>query len=87
MASVLNKTTLEFISSVNTPDYPEDKYIINPDMSAVAGVPQKYWKLAGSVPVPMTDTEKTAKDSLLKDKIPKVNCPYGYTDKCEYQNG
>jgi hypothetical protein len=47
MASVLNRTTKEFRGSVNTPDYDPDydpaDWIINPDLSAVSGEPNKYW--------------------------------------------
>jgi hypothetical protein len=43
MASVLNRTTKEFRGSVNTPDYDPADWIINPDLSAVSGEPNKYW--------------------------------------------
>lgn len=43
MASVLNRTTKEFRGSVNTPDFPVADWIINPDLSAVTGQPNKYW--------------------------------------------
>ena len=43
MAAVLNKTTLHYLPSANTPDYLDGNWYINPDMSAVNGVPSKYW--------------------------------------------
>jgi hypothetical protein len=43
MASVLNRTTKQFLGSVNTPDFPPADWIINPDLSAVTGEPNKYW--------------------------------------------
>lgn len=43
MASVLNRTTKEFRGSVNTPDFSTVDWIINPDLSAVTGQPNKYW--------------------------------------------
>lgn len=49
MASVLNRTTVEFLASVNTPDFPTQDWIINPDLTAVAGQPTKYWVITGDV--------------------------------------
>lgn len=43
MASVLHRTTKEFRGSVNTPDFDAGTWIINPDLSAVTGQPNKYW--------------------------------------------
>lgn len=63
MASVLNKTTLQYIESVNTPDYPTSDWIVNPDMSNVEGVPLKYWKLDGTDVVEMSQAEKEAVDA------------------------
>jgi hypothetical protein len=45
MANVLHKQTMEYLVSVNTPDYDDRYWIINPDLSNVEGVPRKYWKL------------------------------------------
>lgn len=36
---------MQYLESVNTPDYPEADWVINPDLSAVEGVPQGYWVL------------------------------------------
>lgn len=47
MADVLNKTSKLFLSSVNTPDYLDGNWLINPDMSVVAGLPMKYWLIEG----------------------------------------
>lgn len=49
MASVLNRTTKEFRASANTPDFPVANWIINPDLTAVAGQPIKYWIITGDV--------------------------------------
>ncbi len=49
MASVLNRTTKEFRASANTPDFPTADWIINPDLTAVAGQPIKYWIITGDV--------------------------------------
>lgn len=63
MANVLNRTTLDFRRSVNTPDYDPAEWVINPDMSAVEGVDRQYWKLDGERPVPMTADEQAAVDA------------------------
>lgn len=49
MANVLNRITKEYRTSVNTPDFPESLWIINPDISAVVGFPTKYWTIAGNI--------------------------------------
>lgn len=49
MANVLNKTTNEYLFSVNTPDFDPAQWLINPDLSAVAGFDPKYWVITGNV--------------------------------------
>jgi len=63
MANVLNRTTLRYLRSVNTPDYPTSDWIINPDISAVDGVLPQYWKLDGDTVLPMTEAEMDAYDA------------------------
>ena len=65
MAAVLNRTTLEYRASAHTPDYAAQDWVINPDLSPVAGVPQKYWKLTGDVLSEMSAGEKTVVDDAL----------------------
>lgn len=71
MAHVIHRTTLEFRPSVNTPEFPEPTWKHNPDMTAVAAVPFRYWKAppdwnaAGAGPVEMNQTEKDAVDAAL----------------------
>jgi len=74
MSDVLNRTTLQFKKSVNTPDYPTGDWVVNPDMSPVAGVAQKYWKLTGDIVSEMTQAEKDAVDdaSTIYAKTYKV---------------
>lgn len=55
MANVLNKNTKVYLTSVNTPDFDEDEWLINPDLSAVANVPWHYWQIE-KVPV-LTGTD------------------------------
>lgn len=73
MANVLNRSTLKYLESVNTPDYPVENWVINPDMSGVASVPQKYWKLIGDVPSEMSTEEKQLVDQAnLPNQIKAV---------------
>lgn len=65
MADVINRTTLEQRFSVNTPDFPTSDWIINPDLSGVSGVPQKYWKVVGDTVVEMDAAEKAVVDAAL----------------------
>lgn len=75
MASVLNKTTLEYIKSTNTPDYSEVDWIINPDVSQVINIPRKYWKLDGETPVEMTEEEKNQVDLNEANTETKIDSP------------
>ena len=65
MADVLNRWTKELRRSVNTPDFPPADWIENPDLSAVANVPWRYWKIVGDSVVEMTDAEKAIVDQPL----------------------
>ena len=62
MANILHRTTLEHRVSVNTPEYPDPPWLEAPNLSAVQGVDQKYWKISGDVVSEMTVTEKNAVD-------------------------
>jgi len=86
MANVLNRKTLEYLPSVNTPDYPEADFIINPDMKSVEAVPSKYWTLKEDQVVSMDTAEKEVKDAAIAAEIAAaaVPCPYGLRAKCEY---
>lgn len=80
MATVLNRTTKQLLASVNTPDFPTVDWIINPDLSAVAGVPVEYWKIVGDVVSEMNQSEKDAVDAVLivGEKQAKIN-EFSYT--------
>lgn len=65
MANVLHRIIFKYLPSVNTPDYPEGTWVVNPDMSPVEGVPTKYWKLTGDVLSVMDQAEKDAVDDAL----------------------
>lgn len=58
MANVIHRSTFQYLVSVNTPDYSESEWIINPDLSGVAGVPEIFWKVVGDSVVEMTQEEK-----------------------------
>lgn len=62
MANVLNRTTKVYLESVSTPDFDPADYIINPDLSAVEGIPSKFWKITGDAVSEMSQAEK---DSLF----------------------
>lgn len=63
MANVLNRTTKQFLTSVNTPDYSEADWIVNPDLAAVAGFSTKYWDIQGDVVTLMDDAARTTADA------------------------
>lgn len=62
MATVLNRVTKELIESANTPDYPVEDWIINPDLSAVDGFDRKYWKVDQNRVVLASELERAAID-------------------------
>jgi len=63
MADVIHRVTLAQQFSVNTPDFPAGSWIINPDLSALAGVEKKYWKVSGDSVLEMSQAEKDAADA------------------------
>ena len=63
MASALNRTTRQFVTSVNTPDFPVGQWIINPDMSAVTGFGSQYWIITGDVVTLMDSAARSAVDA------------------------
>lgn len=58
MGNVINRTTYKYKQSVNTPDFPTTDWLINPDLSAVSGQPEKYWKVEGDTVVIMDAAEQ-----------------------------
>lgn len=65
MSDVVHRTTVEYRQSVDTDDYSPVTWIINPDLSALTSVPQKYWKVSGDSVLEMNQTEKDAVDAAL----------------------
>lgn len=60
---VLNRTTKEFLESVNTPDYPLIDWIHDPDLSSVIGWDSKYWLITGDIVSLMSEAERDAVDA------------------------
>lgn len=63
MATVLNRATKQLIESANTPEYPVGQWIINPNLSAVAGFASKYWIITGDNVILMDAAARAALDS------------------------
>ena len=72
MANVLNRTSKQYRASVNTPDFPVQDWIINPDISAVVGFDRKYWIITGDS---VTLMDQTARDAL--DAAEFIQCRNG----------
>lgn len=69
--------TPQYLLSVHTPDYASDPdALINPDVSALTGVPTKYWKRVVNAVQEMTAQEKQALDDAealaVKNAIPEI---------------
>lgn len=64
MANVLHKTRdpVDYRTSVNEPDYPQEDWWWSPDISAVENVPRKYW--ARPLTNPVTEMSQAEKDAL-----------------------
>lgn len=62
MADVMNRTTGQLLRSVNTPDFPVEEWVINPDLTLLETVPLRYVKLVGDLLVAMTTEEQLVVD-------------------------
>ena len=71
MSIVLNRTTLELLKSVSTPEYLTEDWVINPDLSGVVAVDKKFWKITGDVVSEMTNLEKDTA-YLAENKLQKI---------------
>lgn len=65
MPDYLHRTTKQYLQSISPNDLPEleANYIYMPDLSAVEGVPNKYWKITGDVVSEMSQAEKDVVDA------------------------
>lgn len=71
MPNYLHRTTKRYLQSVSPTSLPEpvENYIFMPDLSAVEGAPNRYWKITGDVVSEMTQGEKDAVDTqALNDR-------------------
>jgi hypothetical protein len=76
MANVLNRTTKQYLTSQNTPDFDPVDWIINPDLSAVQGFASQYWNIVGDVVSPMNLAARNAvDDQLFIDQMTNLNSP------------
>ena len=75
MSNVINRATLQYLVSVNTPDYPVEQWIINPNLGALSNVDKRYWKIIGDEVLEMTAQEKAPIDAaqLVLDKASKLH--------------
>jgi hypothetical protein len=64
MGDVLHRQTKELRRSVNTPDYDVAEWLVNPDLSPVAGVPQSRWIVDGNAVRPPNSIEAAAFDAV-----------------------
>jgi len=64
---VVTDMIINYFASVNTPDYQTGNYLINPDLSALGSVPQKYWKKSGTSVIEMTVGEKADVDDEIDE--------------------
>lgn len=55
MANIINRTTKQYLKSVNTPDYPKSEWIINPVLPDCEPI---YYVIEGDVVREMTQMEK-----------------------------
>lgn len=67
MPNYLHRTTKQYLQSISPASLPEpvENYIFMPDLSAVEGVPNRYWKITGDVVSEMTQEEKATVDAQI----------------------
>jgi len=71
MAAVISRTPnilgviYEYKPSAHTPDYDPEDWLINPDLSGLLSVPEKYWKVVGDTVVEMNQSEKDSVEDVI----------------------
>ena len=67
MGDYLHRTSKQYFESWSPNDLPEPlaNYIEDPDLSAVVGVPRRYWVITGDVVSEMSQPEKDAVDAAI----------------------
>ena len=86
MATVVNKNTFQVLYNVNTPDYLDGNWLINPDLSVVLGYPTMFWEIAQDpvtgedIIILMTpeeqDTHEPNVDIVMGQKIQELQAAY-----------
>ena len=69
MSAVIHRTTLEYRPLASTGRFDPADWIINPDLSALAAVDKKYWKIVGDTVVEMDQGEKDAVDVIVLQQL------------------
>lgn len=67
MSVVINRATRQVIRRANTPDYSSTDWIINPDLSKVDGIPDKYWQIVGDEVLPVDAATRSNIDFLERE--------------------
>lgn len=67
MSTALHRRTKQLVPSANTPDFPVADWIINPDLSAVAGWDARYWIVNGDAVSLMDAAGRAAVDKAMTD--------------------
>jgi hypothetical protein len=80
MANVLNRTTgltapyrKDYRLSVNTSDFSDTDWIINPDLSAVSGFESIYWDISGDNVTLANQATRDARDAELAAAAVEAN--------------
>jgi hypothetical protein len=63
MANWVHKTTVQYLDSNDPPVADQVNWLKNPNLSAVAGLPQKYWKVVSNAVQAMSGAERSAVDA------------------------
>ena len=63
MVDVLHRVTKEYRREINPPYFPVADWIYDPNLSAVGGLPLKYWKIVGDDVFAMTQAERDKVDA------------------------
>jgi hypothetical protein len=75
MPNYLHRTTKQYLQSISPASLPEPaaNYIFMPDLSAVEGVPNRYWVITGDVVSEMDQAAKDAVDAQLLNDTRDAN--------------
>jgi hypothetical protein len=63
VTSAINRQTGQFVANVRSPGLNSRDWIINPDLTAVVDVPEKYWRIDGDRIVEMDAREREVIDA------------------------